>query len=214
MTRLFSTLKHTSLAICAALSLAAAANAATTIQFDGKVEGATFAGYTPNSLADLTFSFDLELPDVTTIGTGNFNNIVLDSFSGVTVGNTVYDTTNTTASVNIFGGFLLVSVSGVPNGIIVRGGTDDFRLSYSLTRDNPALNSLQNALLPDNDPTLIIAQLTNADNPIGLAGSSISGTVNVSQINVAPVPLPASFVLGLVGMAALYGVGRRRKAAY
>ena len=56
MTRLFSQIKTTCLAVCAALCLTGPALAATSVQFSGNVEGATFAGYTPNSLADLTFS--------------------------------------------------------------------------------------------------------------------------------------------------------------
>lgn len=209
MTRLFSILRQMSLAICATLSLAVTASAATTIQFDGKVEGATFAGYTPNSLADLTFSIILDVPDVT--ASGNFNPIPLDSFSGVTIGTTVYDTTNTLASVNVFGGFLQVVVSGVPNATTLRGGTDDFVLRYTLTNTSPTLSSLENALPQGNDLSLVIAQLSNSDQTSAIAGTSLSGSVRVTQLNVAPVPLPASFALGLAGMAVLFGVSRRRR---
>ena len=207
---LFSAVRPLGFALCSALAFTSASDAAT-FQFSGRVEGATLAGFSPNSLADLTFAFEVDFDETFR---GAIPNIPLTRFSGLTVNETVFDLSNTTGHVFASSNFITVFVGGTVNAAAgIRPNTDDFLVNFFRSNSDTELTGLQEALLPDNTLSLVRVNLSNSDRSVNVAGTSISGTARVTQLDVAPVPVPPALALSATAILGLWGLRRRRSGA-
>lgn len=196
--------------VIASFAAASAASAAT-FTFNGTVESASFVGMSPDSLADLSFSFDLDIPDPS--ATQSFNNVPLTSFSGLTVNGTVFDRFNVLADVQLRNTFVGVAVGAPVRGVAGIGAReDDFLVGFLLVK-SPTGKSAFEVALSDNAPLdLLRAQVSNSDKPQVKPGTGLVGSVRVTESIPAPVPLPAAGLLGLFGLGALAWVGRKARA--
>lgn len=196
-------------AVCAALVMTASAQAAT-FTFDGTIDTATFSGYAPETVTDLSFRFSLEADPSQQ---ASFNNIAVASFSGLSVNGTFFDATNTFADVQNRGNGLQVTIGAQVNGVVgIRGSTNDFLFGFFLSDPAGLPTGLDVAATTGVALDLVRAQVANGDQVQVRAGTLTAGSVTVTQEAPNPVPLPPVLAFGLGGIAVLAGLRRARRA--
>jgi hypothetical protein len=191
---------------------------ALTFAFSGLVNGVSFPGGSPSTVDGLTFAFLLDATQIPDPGAvTSVNNIPLISFSGLTVGSTVFDRTNVLADVQNRSNLLKVTIGGAVGGVgAPAAGTDDFVFGFTLLDPPGAPAGMVAALQPSTFLSLTRAQISNSTAGQVIPGSlaSTNSAAAVQALGASPVPLPPGLALGLSGLVVLGGLtGIRRRLA-